>query len=953
MLTNQYAGNTNGGDGSVELRYTLPPDTDVTISSGNAVPEPAGGSSSPVTFTVTLPAVQSVDTIVHYKTIDGTATAAANEYTPVSDGAVTIAAGQTTAQVQIQADPGSGVATVENLGFQVQLTSISGGDGSLTLSQPGDSAFGSITAPGIGGSVTGPGGAAAGGVTVMLTGMAGTGQSVKQTTTTDASGVYQFYVDPGTYTVTPAPPPAGTGNPEYVPVNCPGKAESGACAQFALGSGANLTVPFKEVSLVVNSTSTATDNAEAQEGICDADPQAPQTVCTLAQAILVATDGGGAETIGFDIPGKGLPVITAGAGMPQLPASVTIDGTTQPGAGRVQLSGSGAGGTVGLWAPAGATTIRGMVISGYSVDLELGSFTDAGSPIGNPQGGTVDAISGPDPAGGDTVQDDILGAGPTGSAVSASPIDFTEGGAIAPTRQTVAAGLLVLPGGGGEIGGTVSGQGNTIRGGGPNNSFDYAGSLVVHYAADDVIEGNTIDGLTLSQGDAGSSASTASNTVGGAAAGAGNTIFGRTTIADEAGDVVQGDELGQLLVDGDRNTIGGATDTPGQPPGNILAPDPRTQPSDPAMTISGAGNVVQGNEESGFASGIAVGGPGGDTIGGDDPALGNELTGTGVVHHEPGIELGAGSPASSTNTIAGNRITDFGYAVDLEAAGSSAGDPVADTIVENRMPNVGLPIAFGDVFLSNALGRRSGPNHGQAYPDLFTARAGRSVHVTGALDFLAGVDARKRYRIDIYADGSCSRDSIAVGGADLWLGSTTATTGLLGTAMFSLDVVTPPPGERAITATATGPDGSTSEVSTCLTIGHTAASFTKSGVTTPGGITTGGGPASARDAAAAAAAAAAARPMTATLHLFCPPITTGSCTGTVTVASTGRSGRRIVRRSFALAPDELAGIPFRLPAAISTHLRHHQRPEVSVSITAHDAAHHTRRTAKLLTLRGP
>jgi hypothetical protein len=50
----------------------------VTVSNGNAVPEPASGSN-PVTFTITLPAVQSAATTVEYDTMDGTATAAANE----------------------------------------------------------------------------------------------------------------------------------------------------------------------------------------------------------------------------------------------------------------------------------------------------------------------------------------------------------------------------------------------------------------------------------------------------------------------------------------------------------------------------------------------------------------------------------------------------------------------------------------------------------------------------------------------------------------------------------------------------------------------------------------------------------------------------------------------------------------------------------------------------------
>jgi hypothetical protein len=204
-----------------------------------------------------------------------------------------IPAGATTAQVQVQADPGSGVASTETIGFQVQLT-------------------------------------------------ASTGQNISHTATTNGKGTYQFYADPGTYAITTTPPAKAAGTPTYSAVNCPGTSASGACTKIALTSGANLTANFKQVSLIVNSTATTVNASQATLGICDVTPTQAQATCTLPQAVAVSNASGG-QTIGFDIPGGGLPIITLdsvhGGQTPEivLDTPTVIDSTTQPGSGRVDL----------------------------------------------------------------------------------------------------------------------------------------------------------------------------------------------------------------------------------------------------------------------------------------------------------------------------------------------------------------------------------------------------------------------------------------------------------------------------------------------------------------------------------------------------------------------------------------------------------------------------------------
>ncbi len=84
----------------------------------------------------------------------------------------------------MQVDNGSGQSTTGTKGFQVQLTSSSG----PPLSGTGAIAPGTISVPGIGGTLGDGAGNPELGNAVTLSGTAASGQAVKQTTTTDGSG---------------------------------------------------------------------------------------------------------------------------------------------------------------------------------------------------------------------------------------------------------------------------------------------------------------------------------------------------------------------------------------------------------------------------------------------------------------------------------------------------------------------------------------------------------------------------------------------------------------------------------------------------------------------------------------------------------------------------------------------------------------------------------------------
>lgn len=105
---------------------------------------------------------------------------------------------------------------------------------------------------------------------------------------------------------------------------------------------------------------------------CDVDRAQNAPQCTLRAALELANARGGG-TITFDIPGGGVPAIQMAADSPSLPAlagPIVIDGTTQPGAGRVRLIGPGTFNSnrrlgVEIEAAGAGSTVRGLIVHGF------------------------------------------------------------------------------------------------------------------------------------------------------------------------------------------------------------------------------------------------------------------------------------------------------------------------------------------------------------------------------------------------------------------------------------------------------------------------------------------------------------------------------------------------------------------------------------------------------------
>ena len=261
-------------------------------------------------------------------------------------------------------------------------------------------------------------------------------------------------------------------------------------------------------------TFTATDTDDDGKTSAQSSPAFPVDITTavvtntndsgagsLRQAILDANaaTGVGTITITFDIPGTpGTPqTIDLLSALPAVTHATIIDGTSEPGyAGSpvITIDGVSAGPSAsGLVIDAGGSTVEG---------LDIVDFGEAGVVING-----VSNV---------TVQGNFIGADTSGNAALANGTGIElENGAD-----------------GNTIGGATTGEGNVISGNtGPgividgSNSNVVTGNLIGTNAAGTVALGNGGDGVLITD-------NSANNTIGGTAAGAGNTI------ADNGGSAV-------------------------------------------------------------------------------------------------------------------------------------------------------------------------------------------------------------------------------------------------------------------------------------------------------------------------------------------------------------------------------------------------------------------------------
>jgi hypothetical protein len=268
-----------------------------------------------------------------------------------------------------------------------------------------------------------------------------------------------------------------------------------------------------------------------------------------------------------------------------------------------------------------------------------------------------------------------------------------------------------------------------------------------------------------------------------------NYVFNNKIGVDAGGSLALGNASdGIVLWDSPYNRIGGET----ADEGNRIAAN------------GGAGVHIHGEDSyANYLFGNQIG------LGANGAALGNALDGVLIVDADDTL-VGVGGSGSYTyglaNTIAYNR----------RAGVAIAGQAVSNHVDRNALfANRGLGIdlgANGEVEANDWLDADLGPNQFQNYPVLtLPANPSPSFSLAGMLHS----EANTTYTLDFYATVTCDR--LGHGEGQQWLGAILADTDANGVAVFNFDLGAPLPADKPfVTATATGPDGNTSEFSACV-----------------------------------------------------------------------------------------------------------------------------------------
>ena len=228
-------------------------------------------------------------------------------------------------------------------------------------------------------------------------------------------------------------------------------------------------------------------------------------------------------------------------------------------------------------------------------------------------------------------------------------------------------------------------------------------------------------------------------------------------------------------------------------------------------TIAGEGNVISGNaigvrlqSQNAIVKGNFIGTrldgttalpnnargieindlSGENVIGGTEAGAGNTIAfnaGTGIAVSRPGSLF-----SSSKNVIRGNRIHSNGVlGIDLDANQVTLNDP-------------------GDA--------DTGSNGLQNYPDITTVTTGASTTIQGTLNSTAN----RVFNVDFYVNSVCDPSGFGQGAS--LIGSSVVTTDASGNSSFNVQLPVSVPAGSIVTATATDPEGNTSEFSLCHSV---------------------------------------------------------------------------------------------------------------------------------------
>jgi len=513
-----------------------------------------------------------------------------------------------------------------------------------------------------------------------------------------------------------------------------------------------------------------------------------------------------------------------------------------------------AGNYIGTDMSGAAALPNGTAGSGTGVGVVIANGA-TGNVVGGTSGSARNVISG---NAGNGVEFD--NSGTSQNQVEGNYIGTDQSGATA--LPNGADGVLISDSQNNTIGGATSAAGNIISGNAKNG---------VHISSNGATTSDTVAGNRIGV-DSGFHAlpnnqsgvfidGAGGNTIGGPTTAAANVISGNTVegvlIAGNGGssNVVEGNFIGTDQNDDERpngdagifinavpdNVIGGA-DGAGEVGENIISYN-----TNAGIQIDGSaatGNTVVGNDiSSNSADGVLIHDAQDNIIGragaGDPSNIiaanggdgihinGQDATGNTIENNA----IGAWAPTGQAgNTLSGvliefgsdNMIGGDSDAADNTIGGNSQngvtiiGDTATgNTIVGNSIgPNARLGIDLGNDGITpmSAAQPITGPNHLQNYPVLYSVTTDAFSGDVLIQGFLRG-NAGTTYQVQIYANATLNPLELSEG--QEYLGSVSATASVTGNADFAASFSPPADGPQYITATATDPDGNTSEFSPC------------------------------------------------------------------------------------------------------------------------------------------
>jgi IPT/TIG domain len=498
---------------------------------------------------------------------------------------------------------------------------------------------------------------------------------------------------------------------------------------------------------------------------------------TLRDAITDANTAAGADTIAFDIAGSGVHTIALATPLPAITSLATIDGYTQTGALanthpvgqglntvlKVVVNGAAAAGAC-FTISASDVIIKGLVI--HNCDTGV-AFTAGDFDTSKVEG----CFLGTDAAGGARVDQSpdkqIEIAGQTGAVIGGTTpaarnlIGGCETGvhivnAGSPTDHRIQGNLIGL-----------TAAGNAVLA--PDCSSITSTAILVSGGTGAIISGNALAGLDN----------------GIALFGSGHTVRGNLIGTDATGTVKFTISEEGISTIGDGHTIGGTS--PGD--GNVIAG------GEYGIGLGGSNQVVRGNFLGTDVTGTLD--LGNDTAG---------LTVSGSDHVIGGVSAGQANIIAFNGSIAGGGVLVSGQRVTIR------GNRIYETRSASGM-GLGIDLGPFDILVNDPGDGDSGANGFQNYPILLSAGPaapqGTGTHITGILNSTASTT----FDLDFYANPACANRPQEFLEGETYLGSTEVTTNGSGNASF--DITLPAnvePGAR-ITATATDPDGNTSEFS--------------------------------------------------------------------------------------------------------------------------------------------